>query len=317
MCSKQKVCVCVPAPHCTGSVCTARLPLRRPHGPARHGAALRARGSQPEAAFVPLSGRGLSPPSLVSTGGGAPPPPAAPEREQCRGWPCCRRACPGCGDRRGSLRERPRRRPARTKGGLEEAAPRGRGRPGEPGGCGAVGSRKGLAAAGRKVRRGPLAAGGFVWRNRSFGEGMRRAAAERGGRRGGGRSAFPPASVPGEGPGPPPPLWEGVKFPAVRVVPRNFGGSGGSAEPCPVRAAAAVSRRTRRSTGLFPSQPQMTDFDGRWGGGRQPCANLVGKGEGTAAGRDAPSPASAAPPAPHPARCPHPASCPPPASLPS
>lgn len=96
------------------------------------------------------------------------------------------------------------------------------------------------------------------------------------------------------------------------VVPRNRRGSGGSAEPCPVRAAAAVSRRT----GLSPSQPQMTDFDGRWGGGRQPCANLVGKGEGTAAGRDAPSPASAQP-APHPARCPRPASCPPPASLPS
>lgn len=201
MCSKQKVCVCVPAPHCTGSVCTARLLLRRPHGPARHGAALRARGRQPEAAFVPLSREGLSPPSLVSTGGGAPPLPAGPCRPGAGTMPgmsVVPAALPGCGDRRGSLRERPRRRPARTKGGRGEAAPRGWGRLGEPGGCGAVGNCTGPAAAGAKIRWGPLAVGGFVWRNRSFGEGMRWAVAERGGL----RSASPLAFVPGEGSGP-------------------------------------------------------------------------------------------------------------------
>lgn len=103
--------------------------------------------------------------------------------------------------------------------------------------------------------------------------------------------------------------WGEVPGGAGRTPKSGGGGSGGSAEPCPVRAAAAVSRCTGRRTGLFPSQPQMTDFDGRWGGGRQPCANLVGKGEGTAAGLDASSPASA-PPAPHPARRPPPASLP-------
>ncbi|KAK2541732.1 Prdm8 [Columba guinea] len=42
MCSKQKVCVCVPVTHCIGSICTARLPGLLPASPARSPSTARA-----------------------------------------------------------------------------------------------------------------------------------------------------------------------------------------------------------------------------------------------------------------------------------
>lgn len=83
-------------------------------------------------------------------------------------------ALTGCGAQR--LRERLRRRPARTKGGRRKAEPQGRGGPTETEGCGAMGSHAGPGESGWKVWRGPLAAICFVWRNNPFGDGMRRAA---------------------------------------------------------------------------------------------------------------------------------------------
>lgn len=83
-------------------------------------------------------------------------------------------ALTGCGAQR--LRERLRRRPARTKGGQGKAAPRGRGGSTETEGCGAMGSGAEPSESRWKVWRGPLAAICFVWRNNPFGDGMRRAA---------------------------------------------------------------------------------------------------------------------------------------------
>lgn len=42
MCSKQKVCVCVPVTHCIGSICTTRLPGLLPASPARSPSTARA-----------------------------------------------------------------------------------------------------------------------------------------------------------------------------------------------------------------------------------------------------------------------------------